>query len=142
MATPESILAVRVELGDTDISLPVLSDEEIGFFIDKNAGNLNRATIDTAKTLMFKLSFRTDKTVDILSIKGSKTAANWIAALKEYLRNPFTNPLIGSASGWAGGISVSEMQANIDAPDNYVSPLAVPSQFSTIDNDSSNPFSI
>lgn len=124
MATPESILAVRVELGDTDISLPVLSDEEIGYFIDKNAGNLNRATIDTAKTLMFKLSFRTDQTVDILSIKGSKTAANWIAALKEYLRNPSLNPLIGSASGWGGGISLSEMQANNTNCDNNVSPLA------------------
>lgn len=124
MATPESILAVRTELGDTDISLPVLSDEEIGYFIDKNLGNVSRATIDTAKTLMFKLSYRTDQTVDILSIKGSKTAANWIAALKEYLRNPSLNPLIGSASGWGGGISVSEMQANNANPDNNVSSLA------------------
>lgn len=139
MATPESILAVRTELGDTDISLPVLSDEEIGYFIDKNAGNLNRATIDTAKTLMFKLSFRTDQTVDILSIKGSKTAANWIAALKEYLRNPFTNPLIGSAGVWGGGISISEMQANNANPDNNVSSLA---EITPRHSSNDNPFAV
>lgn len=139
MATPESILAVRTELGDTDISLPVLSDEEIGYFIDKNLGNVSRATIDTAKTLMFKLSYRTDQTVDILSIKGSKTAANWIAALKEYLRNPFTNPIIGSASVWGGGISISEMQANNANPDNNVSSLA---EITPRHSSNDNPFAV
>lgn len=142
MATPDQILEVRYTVGDTDSSLPVMADVEIAYFIDKNGGSIGRASLETARSLMFKLSMRGDKQVDVLSLKDSKAATNWIAALKLFISNPSLNPLIGSASGWAGGISVSEMQANIGAPDNYVSTLAVPSQFSTIDNDSSNPFSI
>ena len=139
MATPEQILAVRIELGDTDTSLPVMSDDEIEYFIDKNAPSMVRATIDTAKSLMFKLTYRTDETVDILSIKGSKLAAGWIAALKEYLRNPSLNPLLSNAQGWAGNISVSEMQANNANPDNYVTDLAKQSNLTV---SSSNPYMV
>lgn len=141
MATPEEILAVRTELGDTDPSLPVLSDDEVGYFIDKNVGNLNRATIDTAKTLMFKLSFRTDQTVDILSVKGSKVASNWIAALRLFISSPSLNPLYNNLNGWVGNTSRAEMQANIDNPDNYVTNLAIP-EYRITEVTPENPFSI
>lgn len=139
MATPEQILAVRIETGDSDQSLPVMSDDEIGYFIDKNNGSIPRATIDTAKSLLFKLSYRTDETVDIISVKGSKTAASWIAALKLFLTNPTLNPVISSATGWAGNVSVSEMQANNANHDNYVTDLAKQSNLTV---PSSNPFMV
>lgn len=143
MATADQILACRRNVGDVDIALPILSDDEYTYFID-STGSVSAGSIQAAKTILFKLSINSiDKTVDILSVKGSKAAEAYRLALELYLNNPYLNPILNNISGsWIGNTSISEMQANIDAPDNYVSPLAVPSQFSTIDNDSSNPFSI
>lgn len=145
MATPEEILAVRMELGDLEVGLYVLSDDELIYFIDKNTPSLQRATIDAAKTLMFKLSMRSDsRQIDVLSISGNaKTAAQWIAALKLFLTNP---TLRGSTSNaWAGGISKSDMAANIANSDNNA--VLPPPCTSAHDNTcsyqtSSNPFLI
>lgn len=142
--TPEDIQKIRYELNDNSgPGLYILDDSTISYYLEKNQGSISRSSIDCCRAILLRLSMDSkDQICDILAIKSYKTAEQYRLALELYLKNPFTNPLIGSANGWVGGISVSEMQANINAPDNYVSPLAVPSQFSTIDNDSSNPFSI
>lgn len=143
MATADQILACRRNVGDIDIALPILADSEYEYFID-STGSVSMGSIQAAKTILFKLSINSvDKSVDILSVKGSKAAEQYRLALQLFLRDPLLSPIYNNISGsWIGNTSRSEMQANIDAPDNYVSTLAVPSQFSTIDNDSSNPFSI
>lgn len=141
MATPTEIQNVRFELGDTDTSFPMLSDAEYTYYIDKNTGSLRRATIDCAKAILFKLSMRGDETVDIFSIRGSKTAENYRMALQMFLRDPSMNPALALTSVYAGGISKSDMQANIDNADNNA--IVVPAAVDGSSNDNSdNPFAV
>lgn len=115
-----SVQEIRYILGDTS-DLPVMSDQEICWFLDKNSGNLNRTALDVAKTMLFKLSMQSAETVDIFSINGSKAAAQYMQALKMYIKDPSLNPFIQNAVPYAGGISKSDMLANdSNADTNYV----------------------
>ncbi len=117
MASAEDIMKVRYELADTDNALPMLSDGEYSYFIDKNVGSLRRAMLDSAKTILFKLSMRGDETVDIFSIKGSKAADQYRQALQLFIKNPDFNPALTLADAYAGGISKSDIIANIEDAD-------------------------
>ena len=112
-----SVQEIRYILGDTS-DLPVMSDQEICWFLDKNEGNINRTAMDVAKTMLFKLSMQSSETVDIFSINGAKAATQYMAALKMYIKDPSLNPFIQNAMPYAGGISKSDMQANDAEPDN------------------------
>ena len=61
---------------------------------------------------------RTDETVDIFSIKGSKSAEQYRLALKMFLSDPTLNPVLTSASIYAGGVSKTDMQTNVNTTDN------------------------
>lgn len=113
-----TIFAVRVEVGDTDTNFPILSDDEISYYIQKNGDSLGRTCIDCAKAILMKLSMRGNESIDIFSIKGSQTAAQYMQALKLYIRDPNLNPLMQNAQGYVGGVSKSDMQANDCNPDN------------------------
>lgn len=113
-----TISDIRFELGDTDVSFPLMSDAEITYFLNKNESNLRRTAMDCAKTIMFKMSMRSDDTVDIFSIKGSKAAETYIKALQMYIKNPEFNIALLNTSAYAGGISKQDMQDNIDVYDN------------------------
>lgn len=142
MATPDQITACRIELSDTDITLPILSDAEYGYFIDKNNGSIARASLDAAKTILFKLSIEsTDEVVSVLSLKGSKAAEQYRLALELYVKSPSLNPLYQNANIWAGNVSRSEMQANNNTCDNNIPSLAVQS-LDTSCKSTDNPFSI
>lgn len=136
------IQEVRLSVGDVDPALPILSDEEYDYFLEKNYSSVRRASLDAARTILFKLSISaTDETVDILSIKGSKAASAYKEALQLYLRSPDLNPVYTSVSGYAGGISKTDYQANILDSDNKavitpVESLSLPTQ------SASNPFLI
>lgn len=125
MATAEEIKKVRYELADTDPALPLMGDAEYAYFIDKNSSNIKRSMIDCAKTILFKLSMRGDETVDIFSLKGSKAAEQYRLALQLFIKNPEFNPALTLAEPYAGGISKSDMQDNVDEEDNnaVLSPL-------------------
>ena len=114
------ISKVRVLIGDTDPALPILSDEEYEFFLSQSNGNVTRASMSAASAALFKLSMRTRRDVDILSIHGQQAAQNYIAALKLYISNPSINVGLLLAEGYAGGISKADMQANDANPDNNV----------------------
>lgn len=125
LATPEDIQRVRYELNDNAPGLYILDDSSISYYLEKNSGSIARTSIECARAILLRLAMDSRESVcDVLSVKTSKQAEQYRLALELYLKNPFTNPLIGSASGWAGGISVSEMQANNANCDNNVSPLA------------------
>ena len=121
MATPEQITQVRIELSDTDISFPIMSDAEYQYFLDKNSGSTRRAAMDAAKTIMLKLSMRSDSTVDIFSIKGSAAANAYRQALALYIKNPDLNSLLQNVQGYAGGISIDDMNQNNANLDNNIS---------------------
>lgn len=109
---------VRIEVGDLDPALPILSDDEYEYFLTKNNSSVRRASLDAAKTILFKLSMRTRERVDIFDIYGHQAAQNYIEALKLFLRNPDLNAVLQNVSLYAGGISKSDMIANNENPDN------------------------
>lgn len=115
-----TIQDLRYELGDTSAEFPIMSDAEYTYFLTKNSNALQRSAMDAAKSIMLKLSMRTDETVDIFSIKGSSAAKNYMQALQMYIKNPDLNALYDKVQGYAGGISKSDMQANDANLDNNI----------------------
>ena len=107
-----TIHALRIELGDTSVEFPIMSDDEYNYFLGKHDWSIQRASMDAAKSIMLKLSMRTDETVDIFSIKGSSAAKNYMQALQMYIKNPDLNSMYDKVKGYAGGISKSDMLAN------------------------------
>lgn len=112
------IQEVRVAVGDLDPTLPILDDATYEYFLTKNSDSVRRASLDAAKTILFQLSMRTDETVDIFSVKGSKASEQYRMALQMFLRDPSTNPVLTSANGYASGISKTDMLENIANTDN------------------------
>lgn len=129
-----TIQALRIELGDTDINFPIMSDAEYRYFLDKNEWSIRRSALDTAKSMLMKLSLRPDESVDIFSIKGSSSAKQFMQALQMYISNPELNPIYTNAMPYAGGISKSDMAANDANLDNniIVPPSENPTSFPTL----------
>jgi len=115
-----TIHALRMELGDTDVTLPIMSDTEYRYFLDKNDWSIRRAALDAAKSILLKLSMRSDESVDIFSVKGTGTAKQYMQALQMYIKNPDLNQNLQNLQGYAGGVSISDMRANDAATDNNV----------------------
>jgi len=115
-----TVQSIRYELGDTDVNFPIMSDAEYTYFLTKNDNSVRRASLDAAKSIMLKLSMRTDETVDLFSIKGAAAAKNYIAALQAYVKNPELNQSLQVLQGYAGGISKADMQANDANLDNNI----------------------
>ena len=115
------IQKVRLEIADNDPSLPVLSDEEVSYYLEKHSNSISRAAIDCAKTIMFKLSMNAgEQRVDIFSISGKAASDAYIAALKLYISNPNINGIFNNMNVYISGTSVSDMQANIADTDNNI----------------------
>lgn len=114
-----TIQTVRIELGDTS-ELPVMSDEEITYFLAKNNWNIQRSCLDVAKTMLLKLSMISDQSVDIFSIRGSAAAKQYMQALKMYISDPNLNQALQNVQGYAGGISKADMLANDSNADNNI----------------------
>lgn len=123
-----TIQDIRYELGDTSAEFPMMSDAEIKYFLYKHDFNLQRTAMDVAKSLLLKLSMRSDESVDLFSIKGSQAAKNYMQALKMYITNPDLNRIYDNVMPYASGISKSDMEANDAVPDNniVVSPTKSP----------------
>jgi hypothetical protein len=69
----------------------------------------------------------TSETIDLFSISGGhRSAEQYRIALELFLRNPSLNPIYQGLNGYASGISVTDIQANIDNADNnaVITPLA------------------
>ena len=133
------IQIIRLNIQDTAAGLYILSDAEIEYFLQKNENNINRTSLDCARVILLNLSMRGDSTVDILSIKGSKAAEQYRLSLQMFLRDPNMNPVLTNCQGYAGGISISDMQSNVDNTDNNyartpedipVNPVIYPQQYS------------
>ena len=127
------IQKVRIEVGDTDESFPILSNEEYEYFLEKNNSSVLKAAIDAAKTILFKLSMRTREDIDIFSVHGQQAAANYIQALKLYIRESGLNPVLQSVRGYVGGVSKSDMEANDSNADNNLTPSPFPVTYTSND---------
>lgn len=132
--TPEMLNAVRYEIGDFDPSLPLMSDDEITYFLNKNNESVRRASLDAARVALMKLSQTGDQVVGIISVKGSRVAEQYRMALELYLKSPHLNPILTGLGSfvdvngktqnpiYAGGISNSDMLANVSNSDNNYIP--------------------
>lgn len=116
-----SVQQIRFELGDTDQTFPILGDDEIQYFIDKNQGSLGKSCMDCARTILLKLSMRAgEETVDIFTVRGEKAAKSYMEALKLYITNPYLNPLSQVLQGYFGGVSISDKTSNNQNTDNNI----------------------
>lgn len=109
---------VRLSVGDIDPSLPILSDTDYEYFLEKNNNNITRAGLDAARSVLLVLSQRTDETVDIFSVRGSKAAESYRLALQLFLRDPSMNPVLQNCQGWFGGTSNTDILDNLNNADN------------------------
>jgi hypothetical protein len=132
---------VRLEIGDNDPVMPNLTDEEIQYFLDKNEGSVRKASLDAAKTILFKIASFANEVVDVLEYRGSDYFRQYKEALMLYIKNPEYGA-VSKAMGYFGGISISDIHANISNPDNnYVSAeKSIPVGFDAINLNNTSPF--
>lgn len=114
------IQQVRFLVQDNVPGLYIISDDEIQYLLDKNSNNVNRAAVEAARIILFNLSMRSDSVVDIFSVKSSSSAKAYIEALKLFIRDPNLSGVLSNINGYAGGISISDMQANDANLDNNI----------------------
>lgn len=113
------IQKVRIEVADTDPALPILADEEYQYFLEKNNSSVVRASLDAARTILFRLSIDSqDQIVDVLALKGHYAADQYRQALQLFLKDPNLNPVLKNAGGYVGGISKTDMDNNNTNLDN------------------------
>ena len=113
------IQKLRVEVGDTDVSFPILDDTSYEYFLEKHSNNLNRAGLDAARAILFQLSTRNSETIDVFSVKNT-SAESYRQALLLYIKDPNLNPLYKNLQGFFGGVSISDMDANNANLDNNI----------------------
>lgn len=113
------IQKIRVEVGDTEVGFPLLTDDVYEYLLEKNFNNIPRASIDAARVILFQLSTRNTETIDIFSIKNT-SSESYRQALELYIKNPYLNPLSSNLKGWIGGVSKSEMELNDSNLDNNI----------------------
>lgn len=130
---------VRLEVG-CDISL--MSDSEITYFLDKNQNSIRRSAQDVARALLFQLAQLTRFKAAELEDYQSDYFKNYMAALKLYLSDA-NYSVINNAGVYAGGISRSDIQANLDTIDN--NPVAVekgiPTDYEAVNVNNNSAFS-
>lgn len=119
-----AIEQVRLLVQDNNVGFYVISDAEIEFLLERNNNSIDRTVIEAAKIILMQLSQRTDSTVDIFSLKGSKAASEYRMTLELMLKDPSLNPLINNVRGYVGGVSISDMEANDGNLDNNLVPTA------------------
>lgn len=126
------IQKLRVEIGDTDVSFPILDDSSYQYFLDKHDNNLGRASIDAARAILFQLSTMNSETVSIFSVKNTSAEA-YRQALLLYIKDQTLNPIYQSLKGYFGGVSLSDMDANNSNADNNIveNPGSTNQMFST-----------
>lgn len=101
---------VRLNVGDIWDDIEMLSDADYQYFLDATTGNENRATMDAARAILFKLTrFSRERTGDI-EVYGSDWFKQYRDALMMILKDP--NIAISLAVPYAGGISKSDMRSN------------------------------
>lgn len=113
------IQKLRLEIGDTDASFPILDDSSYDYFLSKNSNSISRASIDAARAILFQLSTMNSETVSIFSVKNTSAEA-YRQALLLYIKDQNLNPIYQGLQGYFGGISITDMQTNNANTDNNI----------------------
>ena len=119
MTTP--IEAVRIEIGDdAGPGLYILSEQTIGYFLQKNGNSVARASMDAARAVLMRLAQQGNEQVDILQLQNSRVASEYRQALQLYLRDPNLNPIMNSLKGYFGNTSKEDIFSNNSDMDNNI----------------------
>ena len=100
----------RLLVGDAYDDIEVLADDEYQYFLNKYSDNVNRASVDAARSILMKLSRWTRERTGDIEVYGSDWAKQYRSSLLEFIRNP--NLSVSVAMPYMGGISKADMQAN------------------------------
>lgn len=111
---------VRLEIGLLCQAYQLLSDEEIQYFLNKNNGNIRRASSSAGKTVLFILSQLVHTKASELESWDHDWFNNYYKSLQMYLNNPNYSFALDSARPYAGGISVTDIRENVNNSDNFV----------------------
>lgn len=101
---------VRLLVGDIYPDMDMLDDATYAFFLSKYNNNVNRASIDAARSILFKLARYTRERTGDIEVFGAEFFKNYRAALTDFIRNP--NLSVSVAMPYAGGISKKDMMQN------------------------------
>ena len=111
---------VRLEIGLLGQAYQLLSDEEVQYFLNKNNGNIRRASSSAGKTVLFILSQLVHTKASELESWDHDWFNNYYKTLQMYLNDPNFSFAINGAMPYAGGISVADIRANVENYDNLV----------------------
>ena len=111
---------VRLLCQDNTPGLYIISDDEIDFLLQRNNNNVDKAVYEALQIMLRYLAQRGDESIDIFSIRGSKSAEQLRLAIELYLKDPANNPLYKNLKGYVGGVSISDMDANNANLDNNI----------------------
>lgn len=111
---------VRLTIGLIGNAYDLLSDDEITHYLTKNNNNIRRTCLDCGKTVLFILAQLTHTKADVLEEWTGDWFNNYYKTLQMYMNDPNFSFAINGAMPYAGGISVSDIRANVDNSDNFV----------------------
>lgn len=110
------IQEVRLNVGDSSTDYQVLPDDTYQFLLDKYGGNVNRASLDAARYILFELTKApTRERAGQIEVWNEWVNA-YRKALEMFIKDP--NLSLITAQPYAGGISKEDMQANDANTDN------------------------
>ncbi len=119
----EPIEVVRLRTGDVEGNplYPILTDEQIQYFLDLHSGNILAASKDCALAIVMQFAGipQREKVGDI---EVWRSVDSYLNALKFLISNPSIS-LPNGLMPWAGGISKEEMCLNNSNPDLVKFPL-------------------
>ena len=84
---------VRLLCQDNTPGLYIISDDEIDFLLERNNNSVDKAVYEALQIMLRYLAQRGDESIDIFSIRGSKSAEQLRLAIELYLKDPANNPL-------------------------------------------------
>ena len=125
---------VRLLCQDNTPGLYIISEDEIDFLLQRNNNNVDKAVYEALQIMLRYLAQRGDESIDVFSIRGSKSAEQMRLAIELYLKDPANNPLYKNLKGYVGGVSISDMDANNANLDNNI--IQSPSDSSELVNTS------
>ena len=111
---------VRLLCQDNTPGLYIISEDEIDFLLQRNSNNVDKAVYEALQIMLRYLAQRGDESIDVFSIRGSKSAEQMRLAIELYLKDPANNPLYKNLKGYVGGVSISDMDANNANLDNNI----------------------
>jgi hypothetical protein len=105
--------ALRFLIQDTDSSAQVFSDEELDYLLTEQSDVPLQAAIQAAEIAISTYARKADRSVGDLSISYSQISSNYQKLLTVLRRRTAVETL----APYAGGISISDKQANLDDTD-------------------------